>query len=603
MIIKMDKLAFLVMKEGYEEFLKKLRDIGVVHIQEKPVDKESEIFKPILDKKTFILGVKDELSSIIKDNKTECNIKNITLPEFEDVCNKSKIEIEKLKELRSQIKEKTEEIIQAEVWGEFDNETIAGIQSAGYNIDFVCFSKKNADEVDNHYDVVEVCTVKDTVYGLCIHKSSTLSTEDGLLSIVEKPKFNYIDLQKQKDELEKEEQSIISTLCWYQSIINKFFSNQIDLLDNKYSFNSVFLTGEDVLDDNIKYIEGWVPSTDSDMVISKLEDYPVFVSRVEITEEDSVPIKLKNNFFSKLFEPITEMFSMPNYNELDQTALFAPFFMLFFGMCFGDGGYGLLLFAVATFFRFRTKKDSDLINVLKLLQWLGGGAFFVGMLMGTFFGVVLPYAKPEDYFLNQNNIMYLSIIVGIIQILFGKTVAAYKVLVQRGVKYSLAPFAWVIFLISLIVYLLYTNVLKGINPYVVYSVCGLSLLSLLVAFFYNTPGKNPLLNFGVGIWNTYNMASGLLGDTLSYIRLFAIGLTGGILGGIYNQLAIEQTAGLNIFLRIPVALLILIVGHSLNISLAMIGSFVHPLRLTFVEFYKNSEFEGGGKKYTPFVKK
>ena len=110
------------------------------------------------------------------------------------------------------------------------------------------------------------------------------------------------------------------------------------------------------------------------------------------------------------------------------------------------------------------------------------------------------------------------------------------------------------------------------------------------------------MNFGTGLWNTYNMASGLLGDTLSYIRLFAIGLTGSILGGVFNTLAVTMTDGMNIVARAICMLLILLVGHSINIALCTISSLVHPLRLIFVEYYKNAEFEGGGKAYEPFRK-
>lgn len=129
---------------------------------------------------------------------------------------------------------------------------------------------------------------------------------------------------------------------------------------------------------------------------------------------------------------------------------------------------------------------------------------------------------------------------------------------------------------------------------------GIAALAFVVALFYNTPGKNIFLNFGSGLWATYNNASGLLGDTLSYIRLFAIGLTGGILGGVFNNLAVQVGGGLPIGLNFVVMAIILLFGHGLNFGLCMISSLVHPLRLTFVEFYKNAEFEGGGRQYNPF---
>ena len=131
---------------------------------------------------------------------------------------------------------------------------------------------------------------------------------------------------------------------------------------------------------------------------------------------------------------------------------------------------------------------------------------------------------------------------------------------------------------------------------------GIAGAGLLIALFYNSPGKNPFVNLGTGLWNAYNTASGLLGDTLSYIRLFAIGLTSAILGSVFNSLAIDTTAGMNIVLRIILMLIILSVGHAMNFGLAMISSLVHPLRLVFVEYYKNAEFEDGKKPYAPFKK-
>ena len=195
--------------------------------------------------------------------------------------------------------------------------------------------------------------------------------------------------------------------------------------------------------------------------------------------------------------------------------------------------------------------------------------------------------------------MILSVIVGLLQILFGKGVAAYKIKIQKGTKYSIAPFAWIVFLIGigLMLGIPYMGVaLPEVVKYVIYGVVGISTLIIL---FYNSPGKNPFLNVASALWKTYETASGLLGDTLSYIRLFAIGLTGAVLGGVFNSLAVEQTASLPIAFRFPLMLVILLAGHSINIALAIIGALVHPIRLTFVEYYKNSEFEGGGVAYDP----
>ena len=380
-------------------------------------------------------------------------------------------------------------------------------------------------------------------------------------------------------------------------------------LENRFTFSSAQLQADRLMDERLLVLEGFVPASEAEQFEQALEQAGYCYRQVEFDpEKERVPIQLKNNSFTKSFEFVTGLFSLPNYQEIDQTYLIAPFFMLFFGMCFGDAGYGLILFCVSTYFRLKSK-DAD-TSLLALGQWLGGGAFVVGLLMGGIFGISLPWASDKDYIFSQDNLMMVSILIGIIQVLLGKTIGAYKKGRQLGWKHSLAGYAWVLLLIALgLIYGLPKAeiVLPPAVNYVLYGVAG---LAVLVAFFYNSPGKNPFVNLGSGLWTTYETASGLLGDSLSYIRLFAIGLTGGILGSVFNQLALScvpaSGSGASVVSYVVgwiAALLILLFGHGINFGIAMIGAFVHPLRLTFVEYYKNSEFEGGGKPYTPFKKK
>ena len=125
-------------------------------------------------------------------------------------------------------------------------------------------------------------------------------------------------------------------------------------------------------------------------------------------------------------------------------------------------------------------------------------------------------------------------------------------------------------------------------------------LSAIAIFFFNSPGKNIFLNFGLGFWDSYNMATGLLGDILSYVRLFALGLSGGILANVFTQLALGMSPD-NAIAGPIVTILIFVIGHGINIFMNTLGAIVHPLRLTFVEFFKNSDFTGGGTKYQPFT--
>ena len=123
-------------------------------------------------------------------------------------------------------------------------------------------------------------------------------------------------------------------------------------------------------------------------------------------------------------------------------------------------------------------------------------------------------------------------------------------------------------------------------------------LSFLGIFLFNKPGRNPLINIGAGLWDTYQTATGLLGDVLSYIRLYALGLAGGMLGGAFNTLG-TMVLGDGGVGRWIAFVLILLIGHTLNLLMCCLGAFVHPLRLNFLEYFKNSGYEGMGAKYNP----
>ena len=316
-------------------------------------------------------------------------------------------------------------------------------------------------------------------------------------------------------------------------------------------------------------LEGWIPTAEAQSLESVLDRGDYYCRKLEISDEDDIPIELKNNRFNRLFEPITRLYSLPNAHEFDSTPLFAPFFMLFFGICFGDGGYGLLLLLLGTLMKRKAK--ADMKPILSLLQCFGIATLVVGTLSGSFFGVniaeIPALASVKRYFLTSDNIMTLSLVIGFIHVLYGKFVAAMKVKVQRGLKYSLAAFAWVFLILALALAVGLPMMNIHLPQPVVYALYGVA---------------------GVG--------------ALSYIRLYALGLTGSLLGGVFNTMAVDMTATMPIWVRWLPMLLILLVGHALNIGLSMVSSLVHPMRLIYVEYYKNSEFEGGGTAYAPFRK-
>lgn len=191
----------------------------------------------------------------------------------------------------------------------------------------------------------------------------------------------------------------------------------------------------------------------------------------------------------------------------------------------------------------------------------------------------------------------LSLVLGVIQILFGMCMKVANRIKHLGFVYALSTIGWVILLVSFIA----SALLKDFMPMFGTLHLIFLILAAVLIFFFNSPGKNLFMNFGLGLWDSYNMATGLLGDILSYVRLFALGLSGGILASVFNSLATGMSPK-NAVVGPLVTILIFLIGHAINIFMNVLGAIVHPVRLTFVEFYKNAEFEGGGKKYNPFRK-
>lgn len=379
-------------------------------------------------------------------------------------------------------------------------------------------------------------------------------------------------------------------------------------------FLQVENASQGLVEEKVIALEGWIPVTQEADMKEFLQSREVYYELSIPTPDEDVPVLLENNRFTKLFEPITEMFALPNYHELDPTPFFAPFFMLFFGLCMGDGGYGLLIWLVC--FLLAKKAKPAMKGYLVLGEYLGLATVVVGLLTGSFFGIALDAVEwswlkgVKQYFVTEANygqylngynpMMVVAVVIGIIQILFGMCLSAAKLTKQFGFKYGMSTIAWVVALILLGVTFGLPALGVALPVILTYILYGVITVCAFVIVFMNSPGKGVLMNFGSALWGTYNMATGLLGDTLSYIRLFALGLTGSILGGVFNTLAFDLTVSLPVVARFVAVLLILLIGHAINFGLCMIGAFVHPMRLTFVEFYKNAGFEGGGKKYSPF---
>ena len=601
MITKMKKYTFLVFYRQYESFLTQLRDFGLVHITTKNVDLEAN--ETLQESVTYFA----KLQSIIAQAKSYCTnpISPAKTADIQAFIEQWEDTTKQLTTIDQDIQATQKEATRMQIWGDFSAKKMASIASAGYPLHFYTCPKSAFDE---SFGAV-VNESNNVVYFVAVENVNPLNNEGCTEQTLNK--HNYSELLQDITALEAKKQAIINEL---QQLANQNVTALQDeelTVHQSIDWQKVELNTTDLAEGSVKYVEGFCPLEQSKDLDALLEKEHIYYESTDPTAEDTTPIQLKNNFFTKLFEPITRLYSLPNYAEIDPTPFFAPFFMLFFGLCLGDGGYGLLILVAGIYL---ILKKPDLKNWGWLATFMGFTTMVVGILTGMFFGINLEevafLAPVKQYFITETNasvhvadgsyhpMMVFAVAIGIFQILFAMGFKSAKIILQKGLKYALYDIAWLVFLITGIVWLFTSP--QGTALYVFYGILGLCALFIL---FYSDPDKKILIaNLGGGLWGTYNMVSGLLGDVLSYIRLFALGLAGGILGNVFNSLALQVGEGMPAWIGWLPMLFIMLFGHGLNFALCLISSVVHPLRLTFVEFYKNADFEGGGLEYKPFQK-
>ncbi|MDN4753244.1 V-type ATPase 116kDa subunit family protein [Porphyromonadaceae bacterium W3.11] len=609
----MKRYSYFVFEPEYQDFLRQLRELGVVQVKNRTNTKDVELFKSNLEKQESIRKFQQHLTMIQKSNPLEKDQDKEGIPHIElpkntltdyDAFMQAYEEVErKISSTQTELSETEMYLSEMRVWGDFDLALVEKLKEAGYYLHFYSVPERYYDEAwEKEYNTQRIQDLGRSIYFVSITQDPIAPKLDN--AILQKlPQKTLSQLEVDYNTLEEEKKVLESTRV-YLAYNNQILEQEKIKLQEEFSMNNAIIQGERLYEDKLVILEGWVPEDKQSAMENALSNSGIAFIEMEVNSEDDVPIQLKNNRFTRVFEPLVKLFSLPNYSELDPTPYIAPFFMLFFGICFGDSGYGMLVLVVASLLKI--KASESLKPILELAQWLGLSGMVIGFLTGSFFGINLVevpiFVSIKEYFLSQDNMMVISLVLGIIQIIFAKYIGAMKKQKQYGVKMALSSYAWpTLILIGAIMFgLPKMNIV--LPTWIEYLLLGIAAISVLLVLFYNSPGKNVFLNIGSALWQTYGTASGLLGDTLSYIRLFAIGLTGSILGSVFNELASTATSGLPIWAAIPVGAFILIAGHSINFGLTTIGALVHPIRLIFVEYFNNSEYEGGGKAYDPLRK-
>lgn len=612
MITKMTKYSFLMLAGEKEGFLEKLQELGVVDITRsaKPVDSQSqEMMDKILEaQKTLELLSEIDYS---KDNDYKAvadAVTHIDISGEEDKVAIARKQMATLETLKLDLVSSNKEMETRHPWGDFDQKKIAELEALGYKVRYYHTESKrfkeewqelyplqiienNGKEVwfvtiteaDADYDFpIKACAAPDGTY------SEAVATHEQIKKNIVASKAKLLKIKEASEEIDSKRKDQLV-------VLDRYFADA---------------ASESAAENMISVITGFAPTEEDDKLCQEFDKMDVFYLKEAAVEEDNPPIKLKNNWFVRQFEVLTGMYGMPVYSEFDPTCIVAPFFLLFFSMCMGDGGYGifLILFGLAV------KKNWINIDMFKglgnIIMLLGGGTLVVGTILGTFFGIDLTAQAWVPAWMKSCMItgdinglpaqMVLALGVGVFHICLAMTVKAICYTKRFGFKKTVSTWGWLLLILGGIITAVLALTETMSAEAIKWTVIIIASISALGIYIFNTPGRNPLMNIGSGLWDTYNMATGILGDVLSYVRLYALGLAGGMLGGAFNTLGL-MVLGDGGWTWVPF-IIILILGHLLNIAMSALGAFVHPLRLNFVEYFKNSGYEGMGAEYNPLTK-
>ena len=569
MIEKMTKYSFVLLSADKEEFLSGLQDLGLVDItrSEKPVDDNTAaMLADIEAQRKLISEIEAGSDSTLAGMKE--NLKNL---------------------------QKSADAVR--VWGDWDRKALAetGLALHFYSVP----AKKFESGWEQDYAIQTVEDDGKTCWFVIVGDNAGFPLK-------ELPEPSQ-ELGALEEEIRKQEEDIAAYAASLEARKAEIPALQKDLAEKQAGLSRALASaaGESAAENLLSVFEGFAPAGCDAALEKDFDAMNLVWFKDAAVLEDNPPIEFRNNKFVKMFEVLTDMYGRPAYNGFDPTPYIAVFFMLFFAFCMGDAGYGLILIALGLGLK------KTLGDLSPLVVTLGVATTVIGFLFHTFFsmdiaqwqmfqpikGIFLP-SKIAGY----DGTMVLSLIVGIVHLCIAMVVKTYTATKQNGFTNSLGTWGWTLLIVGGVIvgtFALLGVIDKGITKTIIIV---LGVLSAIGIFLLNDIHRNPLANIGSGLWETYNTVTGLLGDVLSYLRLYALGLAGSMLGKAFNDIgSMVLGDGGSIGMWIPFILIVL-VGHTLNIAMAALGAFVHPLRLNFLEFFKNSGYEAAGRNYNPLKK-
>ena len=584
-----------------EDALGFLQRMGVVHVE--PVtEKTGDLEKTISDIQGRLrksCQVCDALSRYRKVSPETASAPSVSGEELVALVGEK---LARIREIESRLQALERLIHDLAPWGDFDPAGIRRLQDAG-----VYVQRFHMDERQwKTFRQPESVYLQVAARGQAVH-FFTLSF-DGPVEIphavpVAWPEVGLKEAQEERTRLRSVEKTIADELAVIAERREELDAHCATIRDEGQYYESLATLHAS---ENLFGLQGWIPEEDEEVLQKAVagSGLPVQVYLRPPLPTEEPPLLLRNNWFIRRIEPLLKLYGLPKYRDVDPSYFFAPFMVLFFGLCLGDVGYGVSLYLVCMGIEKKWGPQVDgLPLVMKLCKAFSVASVLIGLATGSVFGYNFTDRSwiLVDLDINAGNPMilfYLSLGLGVVHLsvsyLLGMIQAPF--LNMKIQKMAILSVVWGGAL--LVSRRIWFSAPGAENVALLYTGSILLALGLLLTLLFASDHRHWGVRLGLGLWGIYGL-TGLIGDVLSYARLFGLGIATSAIASVMNQLAgmVYNAAGPTV--GVVLAVVVILVGHVFNLALSLLGSTVHSARLHFVEAFKNF-FEGGGVQYRPF---
>ncbi len=605
MIVGMKRVSIVMRTQEKTNSLRELRKVGVVHVD--PVEVQNETISELNERHVEfekIISVLTEKSSkgkektgqavLSPDEFEPCHERIVTLLELEEECRESLAQLRKDKDFLTP-------------YGQVEISDLRLLRDNGYQLFFYWLENKVFAKLQTPYLLIS----SDKKQSLIATVSSPLPSEFG----AEQVHFPIHSLNETDALITAEEEKLAS--------LNR------EIIENSYLIPSYVHYAKVILQEQefekvqegmeessgiISWVSGYLPE-------DRIDDFKKFAQKEKIgyslsepDEEDNPPTKVHNNRVVSIISPVFDLLgTVPGYREYDISMWFLMFFSVFFAMIIGDGAYGTILFGVTVALHVKTKKAN---NGIILMYVMSTASMIWGALTGAWFGsawiiehvgllnaLVIPQisAYPELFGLEattaQSTVMQLCFIIGTLQLSLACVMNVHRKIGKKDIS-AVADFGWLIMIDALYFLVLLLVIQTPVNLTVIAGVV-LSGLLLIIVFGAQGPGipfGKGLLGGLAALFTTFLDSISTFGNVISYIRLFAVGMASLAISQSFNSMAGMMMHGF----AIPAGVLVLLLGHSLNLVMALLSVVVHGVRLNLLEFSGQLGMEWTGYAYSPF---